>query len=204
MNYNDEVHRFARAGELYAQADRAKLSELVDLMVERQRRLEPDVLDLRGEPRRGARPEPALVQGIPPPVARGVLPAVARQPRLVLPRLDEHAGSAVEGAVPDLDETSSANSARRAASSRPATMPATSIPCTASASRASSSCTRRPASIRSRSSSTRPGTARACWGSTIGSARCARGSSPICSSSTATRSTNLKLLNPVRRPTSCW
>ena len=35
MNYNDEVHRFARAGELYAQADRAKLSEFVDLMVER-------------------------------------------------------------------------------------------------------------------------------------------------------------------------
>jgi hypothetical protein len=29
------MHRFARAGELYAQADRKKLSEVVDLMVER-------------------------------------------------------------------------------------------------------------------------------------------------------------------------
>jgi imidazolonepropionase-like amidohydrolase len=35
MNYNNEMHRFARAGELYAQADRKKLSEVVDLMVER-------------------------------------------------------------------------------------------------------------------------------------------------------------------------
>jgi imidazolonepropionase-like amidohydrolase len=34
MNYNNELHRFARAGELYTQADRAKLSEVVDLMVE--------------------------------------------------------------------------------------------------------------------------------------------------------------------------
>jgi imidazolonepropionase-like amidohydrolase len=33
MNYNDEVHRFARAGELYVQADRAKLSAVVDMMV---------------------------------------------------------------------------------------------------------------------------------------------------------------------------
>jgi imidazolonepropionase-like amidohydrolase len=34
MNYNDEVQRFARAGELWAQADRRKLSEIVDMMVE--------------------------------------------------------------------------------------------------------------------------------------------------------------------------
>jgi hypothetical protein len=33
MNYNDEVHRFARAGELWEQADRAKLSHIVDTMV---------------------------------------------------------------------------------------------------------------------------------------------------------------------------
>jgi imidazolonepropionase-like amidohydrolase len=33
MNYNDEVHRFARAGELWAQADRGKLSQVVDMMV---------------------------------------------------------------------------------------------------------------------------------------------------------------------------
>jgi imidazolonepropionase-like amidohydrolase len=33
MNYNDEVQRFARAGALFAQADRGRLSEVVDLMV---------------------------------------------------------------------------------------------------------------------------------------------------------------------------
>ena len=86
------------------------------MMVERKRRLEPDVLDLRSQPRRGPRAEPAVVQGLPPSVARGVLPAVARQPRLVFPRLDEHAGSALEEAVPHLDGRACANSAARAAS----------------------------------------------------------------------------------------
>src|SRR4051794_12896254 len=33
MNYNDEVQRFARAGELWEQADRGKLSRVVDMMV---------------------------------------------------------------------------------------------------------------------------------------------------------------------------
>jgi imidazolonepropionase-like amidohydrolase len=36
MNYNDEVQRFARAGTLFAQADRGRLSDIVDLMVERR------------------------------------------------------------------------------------------------------------------------------------------------------------------------
>jgi imidazolonepropionase-like amidohydrolase len=36
MNYNDEIRRFARAGELYAQADPTKLSAVIDMMVERQ------------------------------------------------------------------------------------------------------------------------------------------------------------------------
>jgi imidazolonepropionase-like amidohydrolase len=35
MNYSNEVHRFGRAGELYAQADPARLSATIDLMVER-------------------------------------------------------------------------------------------------------------------------------------------------------------------------
>jgi hypothetical protein len=35
MNYNDEVHRFGRAGELYAQADPEKLGKVIDLMVEK-------------------------------------------------------------------------------------------------------------------------------------------------------------------------
>src|SRR5262245_32200122 len=34
MNYNDEIQRFAHAGELWAQADPAKLSRVIDMMVE--------------------------------------------------------------------------------------------------------------------------------------------------------------------------
>ncbi len=34
MNYSNEIQRFGRAGELYAQADPAKLSKIIDLMVE--------------------------------------------------------------------------------------------------------------------------------------------------------------------------
>jgi imidazolonepropionase-like amidohydrolase len=36
MSYDNEIQRFARAGELYAQADPKKLHEVVDLMVARQ------------------------------------------------------------------------------------------------------------------------------------------------------------------------
>src|SRR5207248_3378175 len=32
MNYADEIHRFARAGELYAQADPQKLHKVIDMM----------------------------------------------------------------------------------------------------------------------------------------------------------------------------
>src|SRR5919108_2451274 len=35
MNYANEIHRFGRAGELYAQADPEKLHKVIDLMVER-------------------------------------------------------------------------------------------------------------------------------------------------------------------------
>jgi imidazolonepropionase-like amidohydrolase len=35
MNYANEVHRFGRAGELYAQADPEKLHKMIDLMVEK-------------------------------------------------------------------------------------------------------------------------------------------------------------------------
>ena len=166
------------------------------MMVERKVGWSPTLLHLRGEPRRGARPEPAVVQGLPPSVARSVLPAVARQPRLVFPRLDEHQEAQWKQQYRIWMERRARVRHERRPRSRPATMPATSIRCTGSASRASSSCRRRPASIRSKSSSTRPGTAPAWSASTIGSARCARASSPICWSSTATRSTNLKLLNP--------
>jgi imidazolonepropionase-like amidohydrolase len=36
MNYANEVHRFGRAGELYAQADPDKLHHVIDMMVERK------------------------------------------------------------------------------------------------------------------------------------------------------------------------
>ncbi len=36
MNYANEVHRFGRAGELYAQANPAKLSQVLDLMIEKK------------------------------------------------------------------------------------------------------------------------------------------------------------------------
>ena len=35
MNYSNEIHRFGHAGELWAQADPAKLSRVIDMMVER-------------------------------------------------------------------------------------------------------------------------------------------------------------------------
>src|SRR5262249_28968305 len=35
MNYSNEIHRFGRAGELYAQTDPAKLHKVIDRMVER-------------------------------------------------------------------------------------------------------------------------------------------------------------------------
>lgn len=35
MNYSNEVHRFGRAGELYAQADPEKLHNVIDMMVEK-------------------------------------------------------------------------------------------------------------------------------------------------------------------------
>jgi hypothetical protein len=36
MNYANEIHRFGRAGELYAQADPEKLHQVIDLMVDRK------------------------------------------------------------------------------------------------------------------------------------------------------------------------
>jgi imidazolonepropionase-like amidohydrolase len=36
MNYSNEVHRFGRAGELYAQANPAKMSQVLDSMIEKK------------------------------------------------------------------------------------------------------------------------------------------------------------------------
>ena len=102
-SYSNEVHRFGRAGELYAQADPAKLSKIDRPDGRKARRLGSDLLDLRSQPRPGPRAEPAVVPGLPASVDGGILQGLARQPRLVLPRLDLDAGSALEAAVPDLD-----------------------------------------------------------------------------------------------------
>ena len=58
------------------------------------RRLEPDVLHLRSQPRRRPRVRSAVVRRVPASVARSVLPPGARRSRLLLPRLDQHPGSA--------------------------------------------------------------------------------------------------------------
>ena len=67
------------------------------------RRVEPDDVDLRGDARPDPRPEPALVQGLPPPVARGVLQAEHDAARHVLARLDDDAGSALAEELPGVD-----------------------------------------------------------------------------------------------------
>ena len=103
MSYSNEIHRFGRAGELYAQADPDEAAQDHRPDGREARRLGSDVLDLRGEPRSGARADAAVVQGLPAPVDGGVLQGIARQPRLVLHRLDLVAGSEVEAAVPHLD-----------------------------------------------------------------------------------------------------
>ena len=82
MNYANEMHRFGRAGELYAQADPAKL-EGARPDGRREGRVESDVLDLRSQPRPHARAEPALVQRLPASVAarsisRALSPTTAR------------------------------------------------------------------------------------------------------------------------------
>ena len=56
MNYSNEIQRFGRAGELYAQADPGEArARSIDMMVEQHVALEPDVLDLRSQPRRRSR-----------------------------------------------------------------------------------------------------------------------------------------------------
>ena len=69
MNYNDEIQRFARAGELWAQADPGEAQPGHRHDGRAPGRLEPDVLDLRSEPRRGPRAEPAVVPRVSAPVA---------------------------------------------------------------------------------------------------------------------------------------
>ena len=115
MNYSNEFHRFARAGELYAQANPDKLRAVVELMASQGRRLEPDAVDLRSQPRRDPRAEPALVPRLSAPVDGAVLEAESRQPRLVLRRVGQHAGSALAPELPHLDGCAAALRPARAA-----------------------------------------------------------------------------------------
>ena len=103
MNYSNELMRFSRAGELYAQADPAKLEQGARPDGREEGRVESHAVDLRGQPRRRQGAEPALVQGLPAPGAAGVLRAESRQPRLLFHGLDQHDGGALEAAVPHLD-----------------------------------------------------------------------------------------------------
>ena len=117
----------------------------------RTSRWSPTLLDLRSQPRRRPRAEPALVQGLPAPVAGGVLPGRRSTTTARTSSAGPHAGSAAGSSSTASGWTRVREfGAQGRPRSRPATMPATSTRCTASASRASSSCTRRPASTRSR------------------------------------------------------
>src|SRR5205814_2383927 len=54
-----------------------------------------------------------MVQGLPPPLAGGIFQTLAREAWLVLHRLDENPGGAMEAAVPDLDGRSPGVRAKR-------------------------------------------------------------------------------------------
>ena len=149
MNYSNELLRFSKAGELYAQADPGQARQGARPDGGQEGRVEPDALDLRGQPRRHQGAEPALVQGVPAPGAAGLLRAQPRQSRLVLHRLDQHDGGALEAAVPHLDGCPALvrQQGRRDHDRR--RLPASSIRCMGSGWCASWNCTRKPASTRS-------------------------------------------------------
>ena len=99
LNLANEIHRFGRAGELYTQNNfnPAEALEAARRHGREGRRVEPDDVDLRGDARFDQGAEPAVVQGLPASVARGVLQAEHDASWHVLARLDDHAGSAAGG-----------------------------------------------------------------------------------------------------------
>ena len=103
MNYSNEIQRFGRAGRAVRAGRPGEAPQDHRPDGREPRRVESDVLDLRGEPR----PDRARRRS---PGSRTTCirrwrrtSGLARQPRLVLHRLDEHPGSALEAAVPHLD-----------------------------------------------------------------------------------------------------
>ena len=103
MNYSNEVHRFGRAGELYAQADPAKLSQVIDSMIEKKVAWSPtmSIYEASRDLTR-AQNQPWFKDYLHPALEAFFRPD-PRQSRLLLRRLDQHAGSALEAAVPHLD-----------------------------------------------------------------------------------------------------
>jgi len=179
-SYSNEVHRFGRAGELYAQADPAKLSKMIDLMVEKHVAWDPtfSIYEASRD----------LVRAQNQPWFRDYLH----------PSMEEYFKGSLDNHGSYFLGWTSTQEARWKQQyriwmdavrefARKGGL-ATSTRCTASASRASWSCTKRPGSTRSRSSSTPPGTAPSCLAWRTGWARSAKASSPTSSSSTAIRS----------------
>ena len=112
MNLANEIHRFGRAGELYTQKnfDHAKLSKLLDDMVAKGVAWSPTMSTYEATRDLIQRAEPALVQGLPAPVARGVLQAEHDAARHVLDRLDRGPGSEVAEELSGLDGRACASS----------------------------------------------------------------------------------------------
>ena len=86
MNYDNEVQRFARAGELWTQADRGKLSQIVDMMVAKHVGWSPtlSIYDANRDVTR-AQNLPWFKDYLHPSLEAFFRP-VARQPRVVFPR----------------------------------------------------------------------------------------------------------------------
>ena len=149
MNYSNEIHRFGRAGELYAQADPEKLRKMLDVMVEKDVAWNPtfSIYEASRDLIR-AQNLPWFKDYLHPSLEEYFKPSSTRHGSFFIGWTATQEASWKQ-ALPDLDGRG-ARVRTKGGPSPPATMPATSIRCTASASRASWSCTRRPASIRSR------------------------------------------------------
>ena len=150
MNYSNEIHRFGRAGELYAQADPASCTRSSTGWWSCHVAWDPTFSIYEASRDLIARAEPAVVPRRPTRPSRSTSRARSK-PRLGLLRLDRPRKNRTGVSSTRIwNGRACASSGARAASSRPETMPATSLRCTASASQGSSSCTRKPDSSRSK------------------------------------------------------
>ena len=153
MNLSNEIHRFGRAGELYTQ-DESEPREALETSRRhggQGRRLEPDDVDLRGDARSDqAQNLPWYKDYLHPSLEEYYKPSMTRHAH-VLSRLDGDAGSEVAEELPGVDGDAARVRPAKAARSPSATTPDTCTDrSTASAPSASSSCSRKPASRRSK------------------------------------------------------